>query len=421
MANPRRAVVIGVNEYKKYDDGKTIPSLRGAVNDATEMCERLRKYGDFEIGEQHFLTAEKATSDRVRSAMSDLLWKTDSCDMALFYFSGHGFQDGYGNGYIAPYDLKYEEPLVHGIRIQELKEHFLSARNKQKALLILDCCHSGIATEGDKDLPAARTPFYQCLSDSGGGPSVKASGKFILASSGADEKSREIRQAHQIRGPGEGEHEHGVFTFHMLEGMDVGAAGNDGVVTLARLQKYVSDKMDLYQAEHECTFWGFGAGSFEEARIVNACRKQNVDKLVQSATESLAEGNVPSLFKAIDFLRQALTAYPESVAALAVKVKIDCKLQQECGQPISLWLLQHNLDYLQKFREYRNLEKYAAKLCFDEIARLDPARMGLLSVLFRVSTENLEVDVLENFLRALESPSLAQPVGKASVDVKGSS
>src|SRR6266481_7567039 len=109
METVRRAVVIGVNKYE--DD--TIPELKGAENDASELHQRLSdlESGGFEIRKEHFLVGPKATCDAIRKAISDLLWKTDSSTLSLFYFSGHGFHDDYGNGYIAPWDMRRDEPV----------------------------------------------------------------------------------------------------------------------------------------------------------------------------------------------------------------------------------------------------------------------------------------------------------------------
>src|ERR1700674_2211187 len=144
MGTSRRAVVIGVN---KYED-ESIPELKGAENDATELHERLtdRDSGGFDVADGHFLVGKEATSDAIRQTLSDLLWKTDSSDLSLFYFSGHGFQDEYGNGYIAPWNMRRNDPMVRGIRMSYLTDLLLTATLKKTAMMILDCCYSGIAT-----------------------------------------------------------------------------------------------------------------------------------------------------------------------------------------------------------------------------------------------------------------------------------
>ena len=150
MSGQRRAVVIGVNKYQD----PTIPELMGAENDASDIYERLgdAQSGGFKIEKEHFLIGNNATCDAIRKSISDLLWKTDSTTLSLLYFSGHGFHDEYGNGYIAPWDIRRDEPLVRGIRMQELTELLQLAKKKQAILLILDCCYSGIATEGKGDM-----------------------------------------------------------------------------------------------------------------------------------------------------------------------------------------------------------------------------------------------------------------------------
>lgn len=142
----RQAVIVGIKEYQD----KSIPKLAGSENDAIEMYQRLKDFGEFEITDGHYLLGEKATSKAVRKAISDLLWQLDPCDLALFYFSGHGIIDGRKNGYIAPYDMVNDEPLVCGISMEEFKRIILSSENKSSVVVILDCCYSGITTKGAK-------------------------------------------------------------------------------------------------------------------------------------------------------------------------------------------------------------------------------------------------------------------------------
>ena len=92
MPGEKRAVIVGINEYE--DDA--ITNLIGAVNDAEDVYQRLTDFGNFTV--DYKLTNEQATCYAVRKAISDLLWQTDPCDLALFYFSGHGITDGRGNG-----------------------------------------------------------------------------------------------------------------------------------------------------------------------------------------------------------------------------------------------------------------------------------------------------------------------------------
>ena len=248
----KRAVVVGINKYRDPD---ITTELKGAENDAREVFARLKHFGGFQLDpEKHLLIGEKATSDKIRRAISELFWKKDHYDVALFYFSGHGFLDDYGNGYIAPYDHEYEDPMVAGIRMQELREYFLGATNKSQALLILDCCHSGVSAQEGKGAVPMPGPFYDPLKKDLQLAGALGDGKFILASSGADEQSREMCQAHKIRIfdqklrqeeklPDDLEsHDHGIMTYYLLQGMD-GAAGEGGAVRIGSLFDYVSQEI----------------------------------------------------------------------------------------------------------------------------------------------------------------------------------
>ena len=58
----RRAVVIGLNEYA---DRERIPSLHGAVNDATEIYRNLTLFGDFEVAVPALTMQEALRNDHL--------------------------------------------------------------------------------------------------------------------------------------------------------------------------------------------------------------------------------------------------------------------------------------------------------------------------------------------------------------------
>src|SRR5260370_15490306 len=228
MGGARRAVVIGVNDY----ESEKIDPLSGAVNDATEVRDILANQGDFVIEDKHFLIDKRATSESIRTAISDLFWKTEECDISLFYFSGHGRRDHLAHGYLLPHDGDHGAPFVKGIRIQELKELFLRAQPKKTCIMILDCCYSGIATQIEKGKPDDAEhidSFRHELSLEGTG-----NGRFIWASAEANRTSREEEREHAL---GEGKHMHGLFSFHLIEALKGVGAGKDefGRVSLGAL------------------------------------------------------------------------------------------------------------------------------------------------------------------------------------------
>jgi len=394
----KRAVVIGVNEYQ--DKEKILP-LQGAENDAKEISASLNEHGKFEI--LHCLIGPYATFANVRQAMSDLFWRTDESELDLFYFSGHGFQDGYGEGYIAPFDIKYSEPFVRGIRIGELRHLFLASKGKQGAMLILDSCHSGVATEGHKGGLTPGSALIANLKPSEEEAGAHGTGRFILASSRADQRSKEISRHHEIRGENdsEKEHFHGVFSFHLLEGLNGRAANQNNEVTLGRLHTYLTEQMKGVK-DQERTFWGFGAGPVENTVLVKAGRRRELEELYNQAEEHLREGGVGSLFNAIECLHEAIQGFPDSPKADPLKMEIDNRLP-EYGKAINTWR-KENPELrvkLSKYDEFLALEGLAAgDLSFARMAGKTRFQRNLFLELIQVSLEKLDFKVLERDLRS---------------------
>jgi uncharacterized caspase-like protein len=229
MADAKRAVVIGIDDYA----GAKIEKLSGAVLDATEVHQVLAENGGFEIKREHFLTDTQATSESIRSAISDLFWKSEEREaIALFYFAGHGAHDYLDNGYLLPHDADVDAPFVKGISIQELKSLFLASKINTTAIMILDCCYSGIATRArrglDKDEAIKKFGDVLRLQSSG-------SGQFILASAGANEKAREVEMTHADGS----KHVHGKYSFHLIEALRGVAGDNSGQISLGEVIRHI--------------------------------------------------------------------------------------------------------------------------------------------------------------------------------------
>lgn len=134
MPERRRALLVGIDDYKGAP-------LAGCVNDAMAMAGLLAEHAD---GSPNFdvklFTAPTGTVTKtaLRKAVQDLFGKATDCDVALFYFSGHGTENDLG-GYLVTQDATaYDE----GVALSEV----LTLANKSEArerIIILDSCHSG--------------------------------------------------------------------------------------------------------------------------------------------------------------------------------------------------------------------------------------------------------------------------------------
>ncbi|HZP21993.1 MAG TPA: caspase family protein [Terriglobales bacterium] len=416
MADPiKRAVVIGINKYR---DPEITTELKGAENDAREVFARLKHFGGFQLDpDRHLLIGERATGDRIREGISDLFWRKDRYDIALFYFSGHGFLDDYNNGYIAPWDHEYQNPVVAGIRMQELREYFLAATNKMQALLILDCCHSGVSAQPAKGAVSMTAPFYDPLKDVQLQGAL-GEGKFILASSGADDQSREINAAHKIRIFDQKtrqeeklpddlvSHDHGAMTYYLLQGMD-GGAGGGGDVRIGNLFSYVAaevQKLNLHYNNpktFDCLALTYAQGLASQAVLVNASNRSTIDECVRAATLKMndiraVKGNalasIPSglaatqlvypgsLLEAVVQADRALKLSPEYPDALMLIQAIDKNLSEMQGY-VFLWLgLSNNSEYANadSSDEFDQLTGLMSNLSFENLRRLDQGQRNLV-------------------------------------------
>lgn len=329
--SPRRAVIIGVDTYQ--DTG--IRNLTGARNDAEEMHDRLTKSGDFKVEERHLLLNENASAAKIRRAISDLLWKTDESELSLLYFSGHGLTDGYGNGFIAPYDIDKNCPLVCGIRMQELRELMLSARNKKTVLLILDCCYSGIASDGEKtvaDTPTATVE--QCLAALDEAQH-RGTGRLILTSSGSDERSREMAKC-QHRLGSQPPHPHGAFTYQILEGLDGRASTNGSEITIGSLVRCM-DESFAGSIEHQPKLYGSAISSLDNILLCRASRQAELELQVRQVRELLTdEEDMFNLFRAIKNLEVILADSPGLVEAAEVRDLIDSRLAMQRADAVQV-------------------------------------------------------------------------------------
>jgi hypothetical protein len=133
----RKALVVGIDYYQH------IKSLFGCVNDAYAVKSVLDRNSD---GTKNFdVKIEIATGPASFTERKELKNKVielfkDNSDIALFYFSGHGYIESTG-GYLITSDCRDGDD---GFPMNELLQiaNDSPARNK---VIVLDCCHSGLA------------------------------------------------------------------------------------------------------------------------------------------------------------------------------------------------------------------------------------------------------------------------------------
>ncbi len=125
----RKALVVGINKYSSCP-------LNACVNDANAMAKLLAKHEDgtpnFDVVKLNDVQTKKELTEAIKKCF------TGNSDVALFYYSGHGFIDERG-GYLATPDYFISDA---GVSLHELLSIVNESRCKEK-VIILDSCFSG--------------------------------------------------------------------------------------------------------------------------------------------------------------------------------------------------------------------------------------------------------------------------------------
>ncbi len=127
----RQALIIGIDKYPGQ-------SLKGCVADA-EALAGILQYNNYPDKSPNFdikLQTNIQSKTRLKALIKELFC-SDS-DVALFYFSGHGYADESG-GYLVTPDGVPNDP---GILMDELLLYANRSEIKTK-IIILDCCNAG--------------------------------------------------------------------------------------------------------------------------------------------------------------------------------------------------------------------------------------------------------------------------------------
>lgn len=203
----RKALIVGINDYPNSP-------LDACVNDANAIRTLLESHGD---GSPNFgvkmmtSPSTSVTRSTLKEAIENL-FSSDS-DMALLYFSGHGYIKSTG-GYLVTTDAKkYDE----GVSMDEV----LAIANESKAknkVIILDCCHSG----------ALGSPNI-----SGNDIAQLAEGLSVLTA------SRDSEYALETNGSS-------VFTSLVVDALKGGAADIRGNISPGSLYAYVDEALGAW-------------------------------------------------------------------------------------------------------------------------------------------------------------------------------
>lgn len=129
----RRALLIGIDNYPGTN------KLNGSIADVKEIRAALEYNGD---GSQNFEIEEllDEPSSRIVMGQIETLFATD-LDVALLYFSGHGYVNSTGSEIVFPNDIS-NDGYYNGLQMRSVMDIVNQSKAKNK-IIILDCCHAG--------------------------------------------------------------------------------------------------------------------------------------------------------------------------------------------------------------------------------------------------------------------------------------
>lgn len=129
-AASRVALVVGMQKYQ------TIPTLANTVNDANSIADKLQGLG-FEV--DRAIDLPLAELIKTVSAFS---FKSETSDIALIYYAGHGVELN-GQNFLIPVDVKITKPSDVGAQAITLKQLLAAVENARKLrIVILDSCRN---------------------------------------------------------------------------------------------------------------------------------------------------------------------------------------------------------------------------------------------------------------------------------------
>ncbi|MCZ8542661.1 caspase family protein [Mesorhizobium qingshengii] len=129
-ADRRVALVVGNSEYRE------IPALKNPDKDAEDVSRTFRLAG-FEV-----FVAKDLTKLQFEEQFRNYLAAADGADLAVVYYSGHGFQIG-GENFLIPVDASLKNAADIEVQAVKLDDVLEQLRSKSKIqVIILDACRN---------------------------------------------------------------------------------------------------------------------------------------------------------------------------------------------------------------------------------------------------------------------------------------
>lgn len=202
------ALVVGISTFKDSSI-----NLKYAAKDATDFKNFLVTKENFKPDHVKLLTDESASRENIISLLGDrwLATHVGPDDLVVVYVSSHGSEaadKAGGTNFLVAHDTNKNSLAATGIPMQWLSNIVAEQVKSDRIILILDVCHSGAVSEGQKGLTRQGVDTSTLKI---------GKGQMVLCSSHADQVSWESKN-----------YENSVFTHCLIEALQ----SNDGKTSM---------------------------------------------------------------------------------------------------------------------------------------------------------------------------------------------
>lgn len=232
----KKALLVGINDYEDE-----MLNLSGCIQDVKDLTKVLERNGD---GTPNFCVKQMLdprSSGEVMEGLQALFGGDD--EMALFYYSGHGYVNNTGAEIVTPEDLHTQGSYYQGLQMKDILQVVNHSRVKHK-IVILDCCNAGNMGRFD-------------INNDG---SWLANGVTILTACREEQAAVEIE-------------DRGLFTRFLCRALSGGAADYAGHVNMGGIYAYVDS---LFSAWDQRPMFKSNVAEFASLRTVQPKVPYNV-------------------------------------------------------------------------------------------------------------------------------------------------
>ena len=228
-----RALLVGIS---KFDDPKL-----ARLNSPQSDVEALAKVLEDPSSSVFESVTVSIDSDllTIRDQLAALFDGRSADDMVLLYYSGHGIVAKGQRLYLATGQSSFDRPQARSIATNEIRDLMEQSR-AGKLVVILDCCHSGVFTEGAKGADAT------AMNEATFGDADGSEGQYVLTATNALQFAYDGTGAVRETAPGP---LLSRFTRWLVDGIGKGEASPfEEEITLDGLYQYLCRRARTEQA-----------------------------------------------------------------------------------------------------------------------------------------------------------------------------